>query len=522
MPAKPQVSLRDAYRTLFRHRRKMAAWFVTAVAAAVLITLFGPQAYRSEARLLVRLGRENVVLDPTATMGQAPAVAVPLNRENEINSEIVILESRVLLDKVVDALGPPAILEEDDHLTGNAASIGGPVQTSASWLPGWLPHGNAGITLTPRDLAIHKLQKMVEIQAVKKTDVIQVSCDTASPALSQKIVAKLVEFYLEQHLRMNRTAGTHDFFAEQTERLRSDLTRGEEQMRDLKNETGLASPDDQRKIIVERVGRLEESWLLASADVAAAKAQIELLRQGFAAQEETQVTAHTVGFANDAADGMQQQLYGLQLKYQELLAKYTDDHPAVTQVRKQLDQAQSILDREDRARSQVTTGPNRAFEETKLSLLSQEPVLASLEAKAATLEAQLRQSRSDLAEFNAGDVRIARLKRDLDLQDQSYRRYSENFEQSRIDRALEVGRISNVNVLQPATYQPKPVRPRKLLNLALGLLIGAFGAAGLALAAEGLDHSFQNPEDVEGRLELMTLASIPRLKAAHFAVHRRN
>jgi uncharacterized protein involved in exopolysaccharide biosynthesis len=321
---------------------------------------------------------------------------------------------------------------------------------------------------------------------------------------------------------MNRTAGTHDFFADQTQRLRADLTNSEDQMRDLKNETGLASPDDQRKIIVERVGRLEESWLLASADVAAAKAQIELLRKGLAAQEETQVTAHTVGFANDAADGMQQQLYGLQLKYQELLAKYTDDHPAVNQVRQQLERAQGILEREDRARSQVTTGPNRAFEETKLSLLSQEPVLASLEAKADVLAAQLQQGRSELAQFNAADVRIARLKRDLDLQEQSYRRYAENFEQSRIDRALEMERISNINVLQPATYQPKPVRPHKLLNLALGLLIGVFGAAGLALAAEGLDHSFQSPEDVERQLDLMTLASIPRLKAAQFAVHRRN
>jgi uncharacterized protein involved in exopolysaccharide biosynthesis len=219
---------------------------------------------------------------------------------------------------------------------------------------------------------------------------------------------------------------------------------------------------------------------------------------------------------------MQQQLYGLQLRYQELLAKYTDDHPAVNQVRQQLERAQGILEREDRARSQVTTGPNRAFEETKLSLLSQEPVLASLEAKAGALEAQLRQGRSELAHLNAADVRIARLKRELELQEQSYRRYAENFEQSRIDRALELERISNVNVLQPATYQPKPVRPHKLLNLALGLLIGVFGAAGLALAAEGLDHSFQSPEDVERQLDLMTLASIPRLKAAHFAVHRRN
>ncbi len=521
MQAKPEITLRDAYRTMFRHRRKMAAWFLSAVVAATLITFFGPQAYRSESKLLVRLGRENVALDPTATLGQTAAVAVPLSRENELNSEIVMLGSRVLLEKVVDAIGPEAILEEDERLS---AAAPGAVQQAAEQqgVPFSLAWLSSGAILTPRDRAIHKLQKMVNIEAVKKSDVIEVYCDTARPALSQHIISKLVDFYLDQHIRMNRTAGSRDFFDEQSERLRRELAASEDQLRDLKSETGLASPDDQRKIVVERVGRLEDRWLEAASEASAARAQVELLEKQLADQKETQVTARTVGFANEAADGMQQQLFALQLKYHELLAKYTDEHPAVTQVREQLEQAQAVWDREERSRSQVTTGPSRAFEETKLLLLAQKPVLASLEAKAETLLAQLKQERGELAELNANDVRLARLQREMELKEENYRKYSGHLEQARIDQALELQRISNVNVLQPATYQPKPVRPHKLLNLALGLLIGAFGSAGLALAAEGLDHSLQSPEDIESRLELPALASIPRFRPEQFVARGRN
>ena len=51
-----------------------------------------PEIYRSDAKLMVRIGRESVTLDPTATTGQV--IAVGPSRESEINSEMEILKSR--------------------------------------------------------------------------------------------------------------------------------------------------------------------------------------------------------------------------------------------------------------------------------------------------------------------------------------------------------------------------------------------------------------------------------------------
>ena len=86
--------------------------FLAVLAGTALVTILSPRAYRSQAKLFVRLGRENATLDPTATVGQAPVVAVQQSRENEINTAVEILKSRVLTEKVVDAVGPAAILGE--------------------------------------------------------------------------------------------------------------------------------------------------------------------------------------------------------------------------------------------------------------------------------------------------------------------------------------------------------------------------------------------------------------------------
>ena len=42
-----------------------------------LVTLFSPKFYTSQAKLFVRLGRENVGLDPTATLGEGAIITTP-------------------------------------------------------------------------------------------------------------------------------------------------------------------------------------------------------------------------------------------------------------------------------------------------------------------------------------------------------------------------------------------------------------------------------------------------------------
>ena len=101
------------------------------------------------------------------------------------------------------------------------------------------------------------------------------------------------------------------------------------------------------------------------------------------------------------------------------------------------------------------------------------------------------------------------MSRDLDAQRSSYRKYSDSLEQARIDEALDMQRISNIGIVETATYTVKPVRPKVLLNLALGFFLAIFGALGLAFFTEFQDDSLKKPEDVANRLRLPVLAALP-------------
>ena len=111
-PSRSAPASRGVFSSLWRHKGKGICWFIVVVAAAAAVILYWPRGYRSEAKLFVRLGRESVSLDPTATLGQT--IAVSESRENEINSILEILKSREIAERVVDLVGPELILNRSN------------------------------------------------------------------------------------------------------------------------------------------------------------------------------------------------------------------------------------------------------------------------------------------------------------------------------------------------------------------------------------------------------------------------
>src|ERR1044071_8991887 len=93
------------FKPLWRHRFKAAAIFLMTFGAAIGATIIMKPRFRSESQLFVRLGRENVASDPTATLTDDQRVVTTAQiRETEINSVVAILSSRSIIESVVDQI----------------------------------------------------------------------------------------------------------------------------------------------------------------------------------------------------------------------------------------------------------------------------------------------------------------------------------------------------------------------------------------------------------------------------------
>jgi uncharacterized protein involved in exopolysaccharide biosynthesis len=271
----------------------------------------------------------------------------------------------------------------------------------------------------------------------------------------------------------------------------------------------MTSSEEQLRILLTRIGALQQEEESNQAALVISKAKAKDLKKKLAVISPTLVIQKTTGTGNNAADLMRSRLYELQLKEQDLLSKFTDDSEPIRQIRRQIREAQALLAQEDPTRTQVTTGINTTHQQLSLDLVKEGMNLASLEAKTRVLRSQQDLARKEVINWNDAELQMVQLQRELSLLQVKYHKYSENLEQARIDQALEINKISNISVVQPAMVSMNPVRPKKMLNLALGLLLGVLGGIALAFGSEYLDQSVKNPQDVQEKLSLPLLASIP-------------
>jgi uncharacterized protein involved in exopolysaccharide biosynthesis len=517
----PQRSLRDFYYILFRHKWKGIIFFLAVMVTVTLGSFLVAETYRGEAKLLVKMGRESITLDPTATIG--PVIQPMQTRESEINSEVDILRSRELGQKVVDDIGPEKFLnppEEENLANGSAGAktrewrraLKRNGQAVIGVAVGFLENIGIIIPLDDREKAVMGMMKNLEIETQKNINTLSLTYDAKSPKFAQTVLSHLIEVYLDKHVNAYRTPGSYGFFDQQSEDLRAQLAKKEDELKSLKNRTGVASIDEQRKIILTRIGTLQQESEATLAALAVFQAKVAELKQELAGVSPTLVTQETKSSSVYGVELMRPRLYELKLKEQELLSKYAETSIPVKEVRRQITEAEALLAKEDPTRTDVTTGINTTHQQLHLALLTETANLSSLEAKSRVVDRQLADARREVQGINETELRMATLMRELALQDSKYRKYAESREQARIDQALELNKISNISIVQQPTVSMKPVKPRKALNLALGFFLGIFGGLGLVFFSEYLDHSIKTPEDVEEKLQLQLLASIPYLK----------
>ncbi len=517
-------SLRDLLYVLFGHKGKMFAFTFLLFGVVALMTFLRPDRYRSEARLLVRLGRETVSLDPTATLGEI--TQINQSRDWEINAELEILKSREIAERVVDELGTDVFERDFDGPTdGNAVATVAP--------PGRIPPalrnalravktgpGRLAVALglaeplMPREQAIRRILQSMSIKALPNTNVIGLSYEEQSRGVARAILDKFIQAYLEKHLAVYYVADSRQFFERQVAELRTQLMQAETELREIKDATGISSLEEQRTAMVNTIGTLERSMGETEAELAGANAKVAGIQEILARIPETVVVEQATGFADYGADLMRSRLYELRIAEKELAARYTPDSRMLDKIREQVNEGTALLEKEQSKpmRTEVKKGLSTAYVQMQTAVLAEQANASALESRLEEMRGQVAAAKDALKMLNDTEVKTSRLTREITLLRDSYSRYFQKLEQARIDQALKSERISSISVLEAATMPVAPVGPSRLVRLVLGLLLALAGGVGFAFFCDYLDHSVKTPEDVQEKLQLPTLAYIPRTR----------
>jgi uncharacterized protein involved in exopolysaccharide biosynthesis/Mrp family chromosome partitioning ATPase len=452
-----RVTPRDVARIFFRHWRMMALIFCSVVVLALVGIALYPRSYASEAKLLIRVGRESVALDPTATTGET--IMLQKSQEDEVNSALNILTSRAILERIVKQVGAERIL--DDLPSGRQSASD--ADTKSGGIGKWISRQLVALGLsdpgTEVDQAVRRLETKCAVSAPKQSTVITVSYKAASPELAHDVVEAWTNIFLEEHSRLSQTEGSLKFFSEQVDKLYNDLSAAEKELRDRKNEYQLTTSGN-------RLSILEKS-----------------------------------------REAMRQKVYDLKLLETDLMSRYTDLYPPLKEVRRQREMAERML---------METPVATEQPEDSASLNRGGPVQAKVYPVSNHVVENSDSPQSkfevEVQTLNDQEYELARLEREVSLLDAKYAMHVKKLEEARVNDALGRERITNVKIAQPATLVYKPVSPKKMLLMVAALVVAFIGSVGSAFTVESLDQTLRTTDQVEAQLGLPVLASLPYRK----------
>ncbi len=509
--------LRDTLHVLFKRKTQILVFLLVTVFAVAIGSLLVKPTYEATAQILLKTGREDVYV-PTVIGNTSSTPFMQLVDEQRINSEIQILDSLYLAEKVVESLGPTVIypdLQNTNDQTLLERLQAGLLRLKASLhalVRGQQAGGGGEGSLIEQ--AALRLQQDLKVDAVKKSNVITVTFDHQKPDMAALVLNTLVKEYLVRHLDVYKNPQSYEFFAQQTQDAKDKLQQTQAAMLTFKKEHDLSSLNDQRLILLKNAGDARAALDQTLSDQAATRDRLQQLR----AQLATTPTSIPLDVERDknafAISNLQARLVDLQIKERDLTTKYTDQNRLVRDVRAQIQMTEKALaEAENKDYEKVRTGVNTVRQALDQEVFKNNAELQALTAKAESQKAQLAQYQNGLQKLNADEATYTRMQQELDAYQQNYHLYLTKAEESRISSAMDKEKMSSVSLIEPAQPPIDPASPKLLLNMVLAVFLGALGAVGLAFSSEYLDGRLEKAEDVERHLRLPVLASIPEAKS---------
>ena len=478
-PASPTP--RELAATLFRRPRLVALSFGIVLAGALLFVFFSAR-YESHFKVLLRRGR----FDPVVS--SQPASAMDFTRpditEEELNSEVELLRDEGLLKQVVKT----------------AELI--PANTPDADRPAEIEH------------AVRKLARRLDVEALKKSNLIQVSYKDTSPQQTARVLSTLSTLYVQRHTNLQRPPGEIQFFDQQTAEYEKRLHRSEAELVRFTRDRGVASAATERDIALQKSGEADAAYRQIDQDRVETERRIASLGEQLKSFPIRSVTLKRWADNPGALEKMKSHLLDLLLKRTDLLSRFQPSYRLVQEVEQEIAETRASIAAE--ALTPVrdeTSDKDPNYEWARMELEKAQVQREGLQARESAAASQAASLRTLAQQMQADSVDQQDLMRAAKTDEDSYLLYLGKREEARIGDALDERRILNVAIVEPPVVPALPVHPVLLYSLLAFAIAMAF-SVGIAFTAEYFDSTIRTPDEASGLLEVPVLAWLPAPESA--------
>lgn len=458
------LELRDIIKTVKKRRTIILYTFIGFVALATLISFILPPTYESETNLRVKQpkGLANSLL------GDLPMGNSSITKQL-MSTYAEILISRTVIQEVIDK-----------------------TQSSKEEIPDY-----------------DDMLKRITTQPVKDTEILKVKVMAGTPEEAREVADTLVNTFNNRLTVLARSeqSTVRQFIGERLNDSKVELEKAEANLQKYKTEQKITDPDIETKALVDALANINK--LAAENTVAMAAAQ------GRLANAKQQLIAEKPGFIadNQLIQQYKTKLAELEVSLVELTQKYTDKHPQILATKAAIQETENKLAAEvNRVVNAEAPSMNPIHQGLLQSQIMSEAQISASNAQQDALDRIIKAGERDLSSLPVKEQGLAKVMRDAAVAREIYIMLAKRYEEARIS---EVMQPTDVQVIDVATLPNEPIKPKKVLNIAIAAILGLFIGTGIAFILEYMNKSIRTVEDVEQYLNLPVLGSIPHFDSEY-------
>lgn len=504
--------LYDVLYVVFRRKVRLTLLFALSFGLVVLFGLLTTPTFKATTKILVRANPQQqlILFKNLATPGKENLAV------NPGRNLIQILTGKQMAREVVEKFGL------DERARRKVRESGGSGNQIVRAVVDFFEavsarvRGMIGLESTPDDYvskaAKRFLEKAQDVRLEEESDVINLTIWEETPQLSTDIANYMAYRLLERatDLEQENTRRAYNFTKEKIQTAEQELREAEETLFAFRKKHGVIDFTDQK---MERVGDLaavEDALRVLEVQIGENEAKLEEMRNRIGTQKKLLEEAPV--FSNNpvvkelvSASNIQE------IKLAGALERFTGSSEDVKTLRAQAAEGKAKIDKELMAllNSEVailqSIHPDLAQEFTRLLVETQ-----GLRSRRMIIETQITELREEAFELAELEMDLKNLNTRRSAKSTIYENLLGKFSQLEVQQAFEMMGY-DLKVVDKA-YAPehaRPDRPEWSLLLPLGL-VGCFLLSfGLVFFIEYWDESFKSPRDVEQKLDMDVLCTVP-------------
>jgi len=338
------------------------------------------------------------------------------------------------------------------------------------------------------------LLRHIAVAPIRLSSLVDLNFTSPDPDFSARVANAWASNFIQLNLerKLQATSYGRDFLQKQLAEYKQRLDQSQrqlvtyasqQQIINLPSPSGKEGATAERSIVVDDLTALNGALAQATAARIQAEAQYRQAGKGGASAE---------ALENQAINSLRQRRAELAADYQRLMTQFEPGYPAARAIKSQLDEIDSSIRREEsRISTSLQAGYRQAVDRER------------------GLQAQVNGLKNAYLDLRRRSIQYNIYQQEVDTNRTLYDGLLQRFKE--IGVAGGVG-INNISIVDAADVPSQPSSPKLMLNLALALVVGLGLGGALAFVLEQMDEAIADPGEVQRRLGLPLLGSVPKVE----------